>query len=42
MVAIFRAVVVEGYITKDITTRLGFLCNTSFGKTSQKMATNGG
>jgi len=32
MVVIFRAVFLEGYITKDITTRLGLLCNTSFGK----------
>jgi len=28
----FRAVFLEGYITKDITTGLGFLCNASFGK----------
>jgi hypothetical protein len=32
MVAIFREVFLEGYITKDIKTKLGFLCNISFEK----------
>jgi hypothetical protein len=42
MEAIFREVFLEGYITKDIKTKLGFLCNISFEKTSLKMATIGG
>jgi hypothetical protein len=38
MVAICRQVFLEGYITKDIKTKLGFLFNISFEKKSLKMA----
>jgi hypothetical protein len=42
MVAIFREVFLEGSITKDIKTKLGFFVMYPLKKTSLKMATLGG